>query len=111
MDLPNLGPYVSVVGEAQSPRRLVYRRGYGNVVATLVGQYKIGTDVSQYNRLQPLSGEFGKHNPVTADTGFVQYDSQSTIAWDTKQPVPATSYQNELINRIPSVDSTMPGSG
>lgn len=95
MDLPNIGPYVSVVGEAQSPRRLVYRRGYGAIEANLLAQNKWSTELQKYNRLQPLTTPFGNHIPSTGD-GVFQLDPQTPIAWDNNQPMPQASYQNQV---------------
>lgn len=95
MDLPNIGPYVSVVGEAQSPRRLVYRRGYGTIEANLITQNKWATELQKYNRLQPLTNPFGNHLPQTAD-GVFQLDPQTSIAWDNNQPMQQASYQNQV---------------
>jgi hypothetical protein len=94
MDLPNIGPYASVVGEAQSPRRLVYRRGYGVIEANLLAQNKWATELQKYNRLQPLTNPFGNHMPQTAD-GVFQTESQTNIAWDNTQPAQQASYQNQ----------------
>lgn len=96
MDLPNIGPYASVVGLAQTPRRLVYRRGYGTVEANLLTQNKWATELQKYNRLQPLTTPFGGHMPQTA-AGVFQLDPQSSLAWDNTQPVPQASYQNQTV--------------
>ncbi len=108
MNTPNLGPYASVVGEQQTPKRLIYRRGYGNVVSTTFTNNKVNTTATTYNRLQPLCGSFGKHNPMTADPGYVMPNSQTTIAWDNKQTVPDCAYQNVNVVRLESEDSTLP---
>lgn len=94
MDIPNIGPYASVVGETQSPRRLVYRRGYGTIEANLLAQNKWATELQKYNRLQPLTTPFGNHMPQTAD-GVFQLDPQTNIAWDNTQPAPQASNQNQ----------------
>ena len=108
MDTPNIGPYACVVGEKQSPRRLVYRRGYGNVVSTVFHENKVNTTATTYNRLQPLCGDFGNHHPVTADTGYVMSNPQSTISWDAVQKIPQCNYQNVNVKSLPSEDSTLP---
>ncbi len=94
MDLPNIGPYASVVGQAQTPRRLVYRRGYGVIEANLLAQNKWATELQKYNRLQPLTTPFGNHLPQTAD-GVFQFEPQTNLAWDSTQPAPVAGNQNQ----------------
>jgi hypothetical protein len=106
MDLKNVGPYASVLDIEHTPRRFTYRRGFGNVVSTVLLADKVETKATPYNRLQPCSGEFGKHLPVTADPVFKMLNPQTKIAWDNTQPVPATSYQNAGLVKLPATDST-----
>ena len=108
MNTTNLAPHATVVGEQQTPKRLIYRRGYGNVVSTTFTNNKVNTTATTYNRLQPLCGSFGKHNPMTADPGYIMPNSQTTIGWDNKQPVPNCIYQNVAVARVESEDSTLP---
>jgi hypothetical protein len=109
MDIPNIGPYASVVGAEITPKRLVYHRGYGNIVSTLVGDNRLATQVTAYNRLQPLSGDgYGQHLPVTADPGTLMLNPQSTIAWDNTQTPPPSMFQNEWIARMPGTNSAIP---
>jgi hypothetical protein len=106
MDLPNLGPHASVVGMKQTARRITYRRGYGNVVSTTLMADKLNSKTTPYNRIQPASGKFGDHAPVTADPYFKMLNPQTNLAWDNTQPIPATSYQNSELPSVPSKDST-----
>lgn len=108
MDISNIGPYASVVGEEQTARRLVYNRGYGNIVTTTIQANKVSTQATQYNRLQPLCGEFGNHLPLTADQDFIALNPQSTRAWDQRQQVPVCEYQNYSLERLPMANDTMP---
>jgi hypothetical protein len=108
MNTPNIGPYASVVGDNQTPRRIIYNRGYGNIVSTTFNNNKVNTTATVYNRLQPLCGSFGKHTPMTADPGYIMPNSQTTIAWDNKQPVLDCVYQNVNIVNVSSEDSTLP---
>ena len=108
MNIPNIGPYASVVGEEQTARRLVYNRDYGNIVTTTVQANKVSTQATPYNRLQPLCGEFGNHLPVTADQDFIALNPQSTLAWDQRQQVPVCEYQNYSLERLPTANDTMP---
>jgi len=106
MEQPNLGPYASVVGMQQSARRITYRRGYGNVVSTTLMTDKLNSKTTPYNRIQPASGKFGDHAPVTADPYFKMLNPQTNLAWDNTQPIPATSYQNADLPSVPSKDAT-----
>lgn len=106
MEISNLGPYASVAGMEQTPRRLTFRRGYGNVVSTTLAGNEIKSKATPYNRLQPASGTFGEHNPVTADPVFKMLNPQTNLAWDNTQPIPATTYQNANLVKLPSKDST-----
>jgi hypothetical protein len=106
MDLKNIGPYASVLDMPHTARRFTYRRGYGNVVSSLVLSDKIETKSTPYNRLQPLCGDFGNHLPVTADNDFKMLNPQTTIAWDNTQPIPNCGYQNLSLHKLPSVDAT-----
>lgn len=99
-----------VLPDDQTPRRLVYRRGYGNVVSTVFSKNAVNTTAVPYNRLQPLCGAFGHHYPQTADPGYTQPNPQTTIAWDSKQQAPQCGYQNATIalERMPQVNSHAP---
>ena len=106
MDLKNVGNYASVLDMEHTPKRFTYRRGYGNVISTVLLPNKVERKATPYNRLQPCSGKFGDHLPVTADPVFKMLNPQMNIAWDNKQPVPDTSYQNAGLVKIPAKDST-----
>jgi len=105
-----------VLVDEQTPRRIVYRRGYGNVVSTVFSKNSVNTKAVPYNRLQPLCGVFGQHSPQTADPGYTQPNPQTTIAWDSKQQAPQCGFQNATValERLPQVNSHAPvvdGSG
>ena len=108
MDIPNIGPYASVVDMEQSDKRIAYKRGYGNIVATTVLKEKVATRATPFNRLQPLCGAFGNHAPVTADPGFVMVNPQTTLAWDQTQKPGTCEYQNYSLERLPMTNTTMP---
>lgn len=107
MNIPNLGPYACVVGMHQTARRITYRRGYGNIVSTTLMEDKLNTKTTPYNRLQPTSGKFGDHAPVTADPYFKMLNPQTNLAWDNTQPILETSYQNTGLVKIATKDSTL----
>ena len=106
MDLQNLGNYASALDLQQTPRRITYRRGFGNVVSSTLMNGDISSKATPYNRLQPASGPFGDHNPLTADTYFKMLNPQTNIAWDNTQPIPETSYQNAGLRKVVSKDAT-----
>jgi hypothetical protein len=110
MDIPNIGPYASVVGQAQTPKRMLYRRGYGTIVSTILENNKINTSATLYNRLQPLSGQFGNHLPTNALPDYSALNPQTNIAWDNSQPIPATTYQNQEVKKLNiGINSAEPG--
>lgn len=106
MEQPNLGPHASVVGMQQTARRITYRRGYGNVVSTTLIADKLNSKTTPYNRIQPSSGKFGVHEPITADPYFKMLNPQTNLAWDNTQPIPETSYQNAGLRKVVSKDAT-----
>lgn len=106
MDLRNVGPYASVSDLEYTPKRFTYRRGYGNVVSTVLLPTKVESKATPYNRLQPCSGEYGNHLPVTADPVFKMLNPQTKIAWDNTQLIPETSYQNADLASLPVKDAT-----
>lgn len=108
MDCPNLGNHCSVVGDHFAPRKITYRRGFGNIVTSTVTQNKITSDINEYNRLQPLTAPFGTHAPPTADPVFVMKNPQTVIAWDRQQPPPPSTYQNQQLGKIFQQDDTLP---
>lgn len=106
MDLRSIGPYASVLDMQHTPKRFTYRRGYGNIVSTVILPNKVENKATPYNRIQPCSGEFGKHHPITADPEFIMLNPQTNLAWDNTQPIPETGYQNNDLVKLSSKDST-----
>lgn len=106
MDLKNVGKYAGVLDMEYTPKRFTYRRGYGNVVSSVLLPNKVESKATPYNRLQPCSGVFADHLPITADPVFKMLNPQTKIAWDNTQPILDTSYQNAGIEKIPAKDST-----
>ena len=108
MDNPNIGQYASVVGLEQTPKRITYKRGYGNIVTTTISANKLDSTATPFNRIQPLCGQFGNHLPLTADPGYIMTNPQTTIAWDQTQPNVSCEYQNYALERLPTIDDTIP---
>ena len=108
MDVPNIGPYASVIGLEQSTKRIAYKRGYGNILVSTIKANQVNTAATPFNRLQPLCGQFGTHLPTSADPAVIMSNPQTTLAWDNTQPVFACQPQNYNIDRLPIADDTKP---
>jgi|APSaa5957512535_1039671.scaffolds.fasta_scaffold19968_4 hypothetical protein len=82
MDTLNIGQFASVGDLPYTNKVITFKRGYGGTtVLTETGEGKINTTSTPYNRLQPLVGPFGKHEPATADPSFVALNPQTNLAW------------------------------
>lgn len=108
MDCPNLGNHCSVVGLDTTARKLVYRRGFGNILTSVVTNNKISNEIVEFNRLQPLTKPFGNHAPPTADPAFLSNNPQTTLGWDRRQDAPESVYQNQQLGKLLQVDDTQP---
>ena len=63
-------------------RVVTAKRGYGGIaVVSETADGKVNAKFTSYNRLQPLTGPFGNHNPPTADPNFVALNPQTNLAW------------------------------
>ena len=79
----NFGQYASVEDIPFTERKITYNRGFGNIVVVEdKPNNQISTNISPFNRLQPLDGDFGDHSPRTADPEFKILNPQTNIAWD-----------------------------
>ena len=108
MDCPNIGNYCSVEGDNFAAKKLVYRRGYGNILTSVITKNNVKSEISDFNRLQPLTAPFGTHLPPTSDPVFVLKNPETVIGWDRKQKPPVASYQNHQLGKIVTQDSTLP---
>ena len=108
MDCPTIDNYCSVVNDNFAAKKLVYRRGYGNILTSVVTKNNVKSEISDFNRLQPLTAPFGTHLPPTADPVFVLKNPETVIGWDRKQKAPVASYQNHQLGKIVTQDSTLP---
>lgn len=82
MDTSNLGQFASVEDLPYTRKSYTKNAGYGNkLVATETDGNKMTFKTTAYNRLQPLVGPFGNHNPPTADPNFVALNPQTNLAW------------------------------
>lgn len=86
MNIPNLGKYASVGDLKISPQKINYHRGYGNIlVHTVASNNDVTTEVSKFNRIEPLKLPFGKHLPPQRGIDKYQmFNSETTLAWTDK---------------------------
>jgi hypothetical protein len=87
MNLPNLGKYASVCDLPYTSQKITYHRGYGNIVVHEVkGDNTVTTNISQYNRIDPLTMPFGLHVPGPIQSNsYTMYSPETTIAWANKR--------------------------
>ena len=82
MDTPMLGEYASVEGLPHTERKMTYTRGFGNIIIlTEQSDGKVSTKSTPYNRLQPLTGPYGEHNPAGVAPELAKLNPQHTLAW------------------------------
>ena len=90
MNTPNLGKYASVCDLPYTTQKINYNRGYGNIVIHEVkGDNTVTTNITKYNRIDPLQMPFANHLPTpNAGTGINNYqmfNPETTIAWADKR--------------------------
>lgn len=72
MNTESFGKYASVSDLPYTTQKITYHRGYGNIVVHEVkGDNSVSTNITKYNRIDPLTAPFN-----TDDT---------TIAWADKR--------------------------
>ena len=83
MNIPNIGKYASVCDLPYTTQKLNYHRGYGNIVIHDVkGDNSVTTNITKFNRIDPLQMPFGEHVPSpVAGSNYVMSNSETTIAW------------------------------
>ncbi len=83
MNIPNIGKYASVCDLPYTTQKLNYHRGYGNIVIHDVkGDNSVTTNITKYNRIDPLQMPFGEHTPKPVQgSNYVMANSETTIAW------------------------------
>jgi hypothetical protein len=88
MNIPNLGKYASVGDLQFTPQKINYHRGYGNIVVHEVrGDNSVSTNITKFNRIEPLTGPFGEHLPPVNPNGtdkYQMFNAETTIAWSDK---------------------------
>ena len=86
MNIPNIGKYASVCDLPYTTQKLNYHRGYGNIVIHDVkGDNSVTTNITKYNRIDPLQMPFGEHVPNSViGNNYKMSNSETTIAWADK---------------------------
>jgi hypothetical protein len=88
MNLTNLGKYASVCDMPYTSQKITYHRGYGNIVVHEVrGDNSVVTNITKFNRIDPLQMPFGLHapKPVAANGNYEMSNPETTIAWADKR--------------------------
>ena len=90
MNTPSLGKYASVCDLPYTTQKINYNRGYGNIVIHEVkGDNSVTTNITKYNRIEPLQLPFSYHlpNPTnpTNGNGYQMFNPETTIAWADKR--------------------------
>jgi hypothetical protein len=86
MNVQNIGKYASVCDLPYTTQKINYHRGYGNIVIHDVrGDNTVSTNITKFNRIDPLTMPFGEHVPKIVEGSKYQMSSpETTIAWADK---------------------------
>ena len=87
MNTPNLGKYASVCDLPYTNQKITYHRGYGNILVHEVkGDNSVSTNITKFNRIEPLQMPFGTHLPPKIEgNNYEMSNPQTTIAWADKR--------------------------
>jgi hypothetical protein len=87
MNNPNLGKYASVCDLPYTTQKINYNRGYGNIVIHEVkGDNSVNTNITKYNRIEPLQMPFSSQLPNSiSGNGYQMFNPETTIAWSDKR--------------------------
>ena len=87
MNTPNLGKYASVCDLPYTTQKINYNRGYGNIVIHEVkGDNSVTTNITKFNRIDPLQLPFATHLPsAIAGNAYQMFNPETTIAWADKR--------------------------
>jgi hypothetical protein len=87
MNTPNLGKYASVCDLPYTTQKINYNRGYGNIVIHEVkGDNSVNTNITKYNRIDPLQMPFASHLPnAIPGNAYQMFNPETTIAWADKR--------------------------
>jgi len=87
MNVQNIGKYASVCDLPYTTQKINYSRGYGNIVIHDVrGDNSVTTNITKFNRIDPLTMPFGEHLPQVANSNsnYKMSNTETTIAWSDK---------------------------
>ena len=87
MNIANLGKYASVCDLPYTTQKINYNRGYGNIVIHEVkGDNSVTTNITKFNRIEPLQTPFASHLPnAVAGNSYQMFNPETTIAWADKR--------------------------
>ncbi len=87
MNIPSLGKYASVCDLPYTTQKITYHRGYGNIVVHDVkGDNSVSTNITKYNRIDPLQMPFGMHAPKPiVGSNYEMPNPETSIAWADKR--------------------------
>lgn len=79
----NTGKYASVGDLPFTGQKISYHRGYGNIVIhDIKNDNNISTNITKFNRIEPLTMPFGMHLPKN-DNANEMLNPETTLAWTT----------------------------
>ena len=86
MNIQNIGKYASVCDLPYTTQKINYHRGYGNIVMHNVkGDNTITTNITKFNRIEPLTSPFGNVLPKKIEgSSYEMTNPETTIAWADK---------------------------
>jgi hypothetical protein len=87
MNIQNIGKYASVCDLPFTTQKINYHRGYGNIVIHEVrGDNSVSTNITKFNRIDPLSSPFGDALPKKIEgSNYQMANPETTIAWNDKR--------------------------
>jgi hypothetical protein len=86
MNIQNIGKYASVCDLPYTTQKINYHRGYGNIVIHDVrGDNSVTTNITKFNRIEPLQNPFGNSLPKPLEgNNYQMTNPETTIAWADK---------------------------
>jgi hypothetical protein len=86
MNVANIGKYASVCDLPYTTQKINYSRGYGNIVIHDVkGDNSVSTNITKFNRIDPLNQPFGNALPKPIEgSNYQMSNPETTIAWNDK---------------------------
>jgi hypothetical protein len=87
MNSSSIGKYANVSDLPYTPQKINYHRGYGNIIVhEIKGDNSISTNITKFNRIDPLQMPFANHLPGQVNGSTYQmFNPETTIAWADKR--------------------------